>query len=198
MGPDDSLAHLSGSTETREEQRIEVLGREETRELRQVLQELRVSFSEKHQGPLPRPRDFAEYDSVLPGAAERILRMAEQEQSHRHSMEKEEARQYGQYLDSDIKVIFRGQWFAFILISALIAGSVLLLSQGKNIAALVAFSTAIGTALATHIMGRKNGSKSIPEQSQSKVTHEGKTEGSPSESPTKDEGQPEAQPQLPN
>ena len=38
---------------------------------------------ELHLGPLPHAQDFAEYDKILPGAANRILKMAEREQSTR-------------------------------------------------------------------------------------------------------------------
>lgn len=34
-------------------------------------------------GPLPPPTMYGEYDNVLSGSAERILRMAEKEQDHR-------------------------------------------------------------------------------------------------------------------
>ena len=34
-------------------------------------------------GPLPKPEDFAEYEQVMPGAANRILAMAEKEQQIR-------------------------------------------------------------------------------------------------------------------
>ena len=34
--------------------------------------------------PLPTPEDFAKYDAALPGAAERILKMAEEEQGKRN------------------------------------------------------------------------------------------------------------------
>lgn len=40
-----------------------------------------------HSGPLPPPDDLAEYDRVLPGAAERIFQLAEREQAHRHVQE---------------------------------------------------------------------------------------------------------------
>lgn len=38
-------------------------------------------------GPLPMPSSFGGYEKVLPGAAERILRMAEKEQDHRLQQE---------------------------------------------------------------------------------------------------------------
>lgn len=37
-----------------------------------------------HAGPLPDAETFARYDQILPGAADRILRMAENEQNARH------------------------------------------------------------------------------------------------------------------
>lgn len=39
-------------------------------------------------GPLPPPKLLEEYNMILPGAAERILSMAEAEAKHRHEMEK--------------------------------------------------------------------------------------------------------------
>jgi uncharacterized membrane protein len=46
----------------------------------EVLQEVQVSTS----GPLPTPEALAAYDRTLQGAANRIVSMAENEQSHRH------------------------------------------------------------------------------------------------------------------
>lgn len=40
-----------------------------------------------HQGPLPMAIEFAEYDRILPGSAERILKMAENQAAHRQSLE---------------------------------------------------------------------------------------------------------------
>lgn len=42
-------------------------------------------------GPLPSPDDFAGYETVLSGAAERLLAMAESEQRHRHALEVDDA-----------------------------------------------------------------------------------------------------------
>lgn len=49
-------------------------------------QQLQVS-QKIHQGPLPAPEDLQRYEQLLPGAAERIIKMAELEQQHRHSQE---------------------------------------------------------------------------------------------------------------
>ena len=40
-------------------------------------------------GPLPSPADLERFDKVIPQGAERILKMAELEQGHRHEYEKE-------------------------------------------------------------------------------------------------------------
>jgi len=44
---------------------------------------------ETYAGPLPPPKLFEGYEQVLKGSADRILTMAEKEQSHRHSFEKD-------------------------------------------------------------------------------------------------------------
>ena len=47
-----------------------------------------ISVSEQHSGPLPHPRILLGYEEVLPGAADRILKMAENEAEHRHIIDK--------------------------------------------------------------------------------------------------------------
>lgn len=41
-----------------------------------------------HSGPLPSPAVLNQYDQIVPGAAERIISMAEEQMRHRHSLEK--------------------------------------------------------------------------------------------------------------
>jgi uncharacterized membrane protein len=40
-----------------------------------------------HTGPLPHPEILSNYDQILPGAAERILAMAESQSAHRQNLE---------------------------------------------------------------------------------------------------------------
>ncbi|MDP1633348.1 MAG: DUF2335 domain-containing protein [Gallionellaceae bacterium] len=54
----------------------------------QPTQQVQVSHQKVHHGPLPAPEDLQRYDELLPGAAERIIAMAEMEQRHRHEQEK--------------------------------------------------------------------------------------------------------------
>lgn len=61
-----------------------------------------------YSGPLPKPSDFAAYKDALPSAPERIMTMAEEEQTHRHTIEKE-------LLKNANRENFLGQFLAFIL-----------------------------------------------------------------------------------
>jgi len=61
----------------------------------------KISYS----GPLPPATEFAQYEQILNGAAQRILTLAEKEAEHRHIAE-----------DKLLNSLERGQLFAFILI----------------------------------------------------------------------------------
>lgn len=69
--------------------------------------------TQEYSGPLPVPEHFARYEKVLPGAAERILRMAEMEQQKRNDLvEKDNAQVHIEYK--------RGQWIGlFVVLAAL-------------------------------------------------------------------------------
>ena len=69
-----------------------------------------------HSGPLPAPETYAQYNEVHPGAAERILRMAEKEQDHRHRSE-------GRVIFHEYGIRYASQAgaiFALILLCALV------------------------------------------------------------------------------
>ncbi len=46
-----------------------------------------VEVQKVHEGPLPAPEDFARYEKVLPGAAERIMTLTESTVEHRHRID---------------------------------------------------------------------------------------------------------------
>ncbi|HVZ76072.1 MAG TPA: DUF2335 domain-containing protein [Candidatus Paceibacterota bacterium] len=46
-----------------------------------------VQENKFHSGPLPAPEDLQRYDSILPGLADRIVRMAENQSEHRQKLE---------------------------------------------------------------------------------------------------------------
>lgn len=67
-----------------------------------------VMQSESFEGPIPSPAVLKEYEVILPGAADRIISMAEKQSEHRMSLEK---KAIGGQVDQNK----RGQLFAFIL-----------------------------------------------------------------------------------
>ncbi len=63
-----------------------------------------VSFS----GPLPQPSDLAKYEQIAPGAAERIIKMAEEQAAHRQKLEKK-------VIDSGIKNSNKGLNYGLLI-----------------------------------------------------------------------------------
>lgn len=85
---------------------------------------LMATYEEKFSGPLPHPNHLAAYEQTLPGAADRILTMAEKQQNHRMNLE-------NQVIPSEVQINKRGQWFAFIMGLALIAASTATILHGS-------------------------------------------------------------------
>jgi uncharacterized membrane protein len=97
-----------------------------------------------YQGPLPQPEDFAAYERVLAGAADRILKMAEHQATHRQGLER-------RALTGDIVKSMMGTILAYITFAGAMAGAVYLLLHDKPIQSLVALVTALGAAFGPKI-----------------------------------------------
>jgi uncharacterized membrane protein len=68
-----------------------------------------AQFEQKvHQGPLPDPETLRGYEDIVPGAAERIISLMEQQSMHRMSIERS-------VLEGDSRRADRGQWMGFSL-----------------------------------------------------------------------------------
>ncbi len=76
-------------------------------------------------GPLPSPEILANYNQILPEAAERIFLMAEQQAKHRQSVERS-------LIEGNISSEKRGQWFAFLLVFICILVGGFLIYSGKD------------------------------------------------------------------
>lgn len=85
---------------------------------------LMATYEEKFSGPLPHPNHLAAYEQTLPGAADRILTMAEKQQNHRMNLE-------NQVIPSEVQINKRGQLFAFIMGLVLIAASTATILHGS-------------------------------------------------------------------
>ncbi len=98
-----------------------------------------IQVSQQHySGPLPRPEDLAKYDQIVPGAAERIIKMAEKEMQHRHATEDKLSK--GMTITTYLSIVF-----AFISVLILCAIVVYALYLGFST---VAASIAVGSIAA--------------------------------------------------
>ena len=99
-------------------------------------------------GPLPPPSMFSQYEVVLPGSADRIMQMAENEQSHRIDWENE-------CLQISGGEASRGQWMGFAVSILCIGGTIWLAFGGHEWPAVV-----LGGASAANLVGRFLGHRS--------------------------------------
>ena len=84
---------------------------------KEVKEALMIMRSELYSGPIPPPEALARYEEIQPGAADRILKMAEKQQEHRMALE---TKAIGGQVDQSK----RGQIFGFIAIFVCIAVAV--------------------------------------------------------------------------
>jgi uncharacterized membrane protein len=100
-------------------------------------------------GPLPSPRELAEYDTVLAGAAERIIVMAERQAAHRQKLEEfairaEDRRSWG------------GLVAGCIVAVGFMVGSVLLGLNGQPWQGAVLGSTTLASIVGTFVYGTRS------------------------------------------
>jgi len=99
------------------------------------------------QGPLPHPEILAGYDQVLPGAADRIITMAEKNQGHRHALE-------AKVIPAGIRSERIGQILAFILYLTTLASGTYLVAAGKETVGVVEMLGSTGTFAALYFKGQ--------------------------------------------
>ncbi|QCO57631.1 DUF2335 domain-containing protein (plasmid) [Pseudorhodobacter turbinis] len=95
----------------------ELEGKVQKREITEVARRItQIAVSEQFSGPMPHPKHLREYDEILPGAAERILSMAEQNLEHSMGMDRT-------VIAAEIEDTKRGMRYGACLFFALILGA---------------------------------------------------------------------------
>ena len=123
----------------------------------QIISAISFSFSKIHIGPLPDPETLAEYSKLIPEGADRIMKMAESQSSHRMALEKKAI--FGQTNQSLV-----GQIFALIIgISGIIASTYCALN-GHDAFASILGGTTIVSLVYTFIRGKKYQEKNLREK----------------------------------
>lgn len=107
-----------------------------------------------HSGPLPPPAQLREYDAVLPGLAERIVRLTEREQEHRHQIVDLTVRRSARLRD-------RGQLLGMLaLVLVLAFGGLLIWAGQPATAGAVAIALVIGV-VSIFVIGRRADLKEV-------------------------------------
>lgn len=105
-----------------------------------------IALHQSFTGPLPPPKLLSEYDQVLPGLAERIVKMAETEGNHRRSVES--------------RLVRLSEWgigSALLIALVLAAGGFTLLWNGKTLEGLTPLVLAVGGLVTVFVTRRNSG-----------------------------------------
>ena len=109
---------------------------------RDVIMSAMYAIEQKsYSGPLPAPEDFAEYEKILPGSTDRILKMAEKQVDHRISSD-------NKIIDNTYRQSGRGQILGAILVVMFGVISLILgLTGHVSLAKYIGVTTVIGLAV---------------------------------------------------
>jgi uncharacterized membrane protein len=129
----------------------------------------RVTAFERHErsfsGPLPPPELLAEYEKSCPGAADRIISIAEKESEHRRSIEQTLVRSETEQAARDSHEARRGQICALVItLSAIVAGAYTAL-HGHEIARSIIGVGGIGGIVTSFLVGQARRNQNETEES---------------------------------
>lgn len=98
-------------------------------------------------GPLPTPKEFAEYEKVCPGAADRIISLTERQSKHRQEIEMIEVKTAAR--DSLLGLVF-----AFVFCMTSICGAIYLISNNHTITGTILGGVGLTTVVTAFIQGK--------------------------------------------
>lgn len=108
-------------------------------------------------GPLPSPIDLKGYEEICPGAADRILSMAEKQNNHRIELETKVIRaQIGQGTS--------GQIFGFLIGLATVLGGVFCVLQNHEAAETTIVVSGAASVASVFVYGKKQQQKELKEK----------------------------------
>lgn len=115
---------------------------------KEILRSFTLIQSKTHSGPLPDPETLIEYNSVITNGADRIMKMAENQQNHRISIEKS-------VINSQSNQSLIGQIFGFILgLVGLGCGTFLAYNGFETVGAIIAGGTVV-SLVSVFVIGKK-------------------------------------------
>lgn len=115
------------------------------------------AVSESFSGPLPAPQTLERYNLIVPGAAERIIVMAEKQQDHRQNLER-------MVVESNTQSQTQGLWLGFILAIVVVISGAFLIYLGHDVYGLAAIITALASLVGVFIYGKYQQKKELKEK----------------------------------
>lgn len=84
----------------------------------------------RHTGPLPDPDDLRHYDRIIPDGANRIMKMAEREQEHRHAIETKHLDVVESVSKNDYFSTRRGQNYGLLVCGLVLVTGLVFMANG--------------------------------------------------------------------
>jgi uncharacterized membrane protein len=117
-------------------------------------------------GPLPPPEVLERYNQILPGAAERIITMAESQHQHRQGLE-------DHVVHSNVDAQKLGTILGFIVAMTVVLGGMYLVHEGKSVAGLAAIVTALGSLVGVFLYSKREQQKDLAKKTEAIVAATG-------------------------
>jgi uncharacterized membrane protein len=119
------------------------------------IQAMMRSFS----GPLPPPEALERYNQVLPGAAERIINMAESQHQHRQGLETH-------VIHSNVAAQKLGTILGFVVAMSVVLGGMYLVHEGKSTAGLATILTALASLVGVFVYSKREQQKDLAKKTE--------------------------------
>lgn len=104
------------------------------------------------EGPIPPPAILQGYEDVIPGSAERILRMAEQESSYRHGLTTK-------MLNADISRSNRGLWLGWVVALAFLVAATMMVLGGHPVPGTIFGTLDLAGLVGVFVYGKWSGER---------------------------------------
>ena len=140
---------LAGPDETRLSEALAQIFSSGSSDPKTIAREL-VSLSvesRSYRGPLPRPEDLAEYEKTVPGAAERIIAMAERQAEHRQALERV-------VVEGGARNAHQGLWLGFIISLVVLGLGTTLVLTGHEVVGATVMALDVVSLAGVFVFGR--------------------------------------------
>lgn len=127
----------------------ETIPAEEIKAELERIEQILIKREESFSGPLPHPEHFKKYNQIVPGSANRLLKMAEDDLAHIHLIQKKQ-------INIEAFAVISGLIVAAIISLVAIIGSGYLIMQGHDIAGAILGSGSLASLVSVFIYGKKS------------------------------------------